>query len=96
MEEEETSEEKTYTKPMDVEYIPYIIVYKIHRNIESSQVEIVQVPHFYREPTPPEEEPPIEPEPEPEPEPTAKVFAPPLKPLKEKGNWWDLIKPIVR
>ena len=95
MEEETSEEEKPYDSPMDVEFIPYKLIYKVHRNIQSSQVEITQIPHYYRPPTP-EEEPPVEPEPEPEPVPVVKVFAPPLKPLKEKGNWWDLIKPIIR
>ena len=78
----------------DIDFIPYILVHKVHRNLKSSQVEIVPLHHYFRDATP-------EPEPEGEgeqeteiPGPPPVIYAPPLPALKEKKNWWDFFRPI--
>lgn len=82
-----------YENPLDVEFLSLVLVHNIHRDRQSSQVEIVQKPYYQKELTP-EPEPEMEGEIELEAEPPAVVYAPPLKALKEKRNWWDFHKPV--
>lgn len=81
------------TEAMDVEFIPYVLLHRIHRNLKSSQVEITVLPHYFRDVTP-EPEPELDTEAEPEIPPPTVIFAPPLPALKEKKNWWDFIRPV--
>lgn len=91
--EEKHASDRPEATAMDVEFIPYVLLHKVHRNLKSSQVEILPIPHYFREMTP-ESEPEPEPEPEPDIPPPTVVFAPPLPALKEKQNWWDFVRSV--
>lgn len=90
---EKVSKEKMEAVALDVEFIPYVLVHKVHRNLKSSQVEIFPIPYYYKEQTP-EPEPEREGEIEQEPPPVEVVYAPPLPAFKEKKNWWDFFRPV--
>lgn len=80
------------SSPYDVEFLPLKLLYKVHRSLLGSQVEIVPVPWYYK-PVEVEYEPEAEVETEPEVRPLSVTYAAPLKPLQEGENWWDLANP---